>query len=103
MSRVITESPALLARERQVFGRYTASLARLIVEETGAGPDDVEPWVAANALMGVHRGLIDYVRRDVLAGGQASEIARRLRAQATRALALLERGLGDYAIRARRP
>jgi AcrR family transcriptional regulator len=101
ITRVITESPALLARERQVFGRYTASLAALIAEETGAGPDDVEPWVAANGLMGVHRGLIDYVRREVLSGVRAPEIAQRLRAQGERALALLERGLGDYAVRGR--
>src|SRR6266545_457333 len=55
ITRVITDSPALLARERQVFARYTASLAALIAQETGARASDVEPWVAANALMGVHR------------------------------------------------
>src|SRR5215216_2680883 len=50
LTRMITESPALLARERQIFERYTASLAALIAQETGASADDVEPWVAANAL-----------------------------------------------------
>src|SRR4051794_39141438 len=54
LARTITESPPLLARERQIFDRYTISLAALIAEETGAGADEVEPWVAANALMGVH-------------------------------------------------
>src|SRR3954465_11028537 len=33
VTRVITESPALLARERQVFDRYAQTLAALIAEE----------------------------------------------------------------------
>src|SRR3954447_6912009 len=56
ITRVISESPALLAREEQIFAAYTDSLARLIAEETGDGTS-IEPWVAANALMGVHRAL----------------------------------------------
>jgi AcrR family transcriptional regulator len=99
ITRVITGSPALLARERQVFGRYTASLAALIAEETSAAAGDIEPWVAANALMGVHRSLIDYVRRRVLAGNRAPAISRGLRAEGKRAFALLEGGLGDYAVK----
>jgi AcrR family transcriptional regulator len=95
-TRVITASPALLARERQVFAHYTASLARLIAEETGASEDDVEPTVVADALLGVHRALIDFVRRRTLAGSEAPETARATRRQAKRALATLERGLGDY-------
>jgi AcrR family transcriptional regulator len=96
VTRVITASPALLARERQIFARYTESLADLIAEETGAAPDDVEPRAAAGALLAVHRALIDYVRRKTIAGASAHAIARGLRAQAKQALALLEHGLGDY-------
>jgi AcrR family transcriptional regulator len=100
ITRVITESPALLARERQVFARYTESLAGLVADETGAAPDDVQPRVVATALLGLHRALIDYVRRRTLAGAGAPEIAREVRGQAKRALALLEQGLGDYAVKA---
>jgi hypothetical protein len=46
---VITERPAPLAREREVFERYGVSLAKLIAEETGAPEDDVTPAVVANA------------------------------------------------------
>jgi AcrR family transcriptional regulator len=99
VTRVITESPALLARERQVFDRYAEALAALIAEETGSQPDDAEPRAAANALLGVHRALIDYVRRRTLAGARASEIGPELRTQAQRAFALLERGLGAYGIK----
>jgi AcrR family transcriptional regulator len=97
ISRVITDSPALLARERQVFDRYAQSLAALIADETGSAANDVEPRAVANALLGVHRALIDYSRERALAGARASRIARELRAQAERAFAQLERGLGEYA------
>ncbi len=99
VTRVITESPALLARERQVISRYEEALAALIAEETGSAPGAAEPRVVANALFGLHRALIDYVRTRALAGAGAAEVRREVRAQAKRAFARLERGLGDYAIR----
>jgi AcrR family transcriptional regulator len=101
VTRVIIESPALLARERQVFAEYSRSLAALIAEETGAGPDDVVPAAVANALIGVHRSLIDYVRERTMAGARAPQIARGVRAQAKRAFAQLEEGLADFAVRER--
>jgi AcrR family transcriptional regulator len=99
ITRVITESPALLARERQVLARYADTLAELIASETGAGPDDLEPRIAAHALIGVHRSLIEYVRRRVATGASAAQIAGELGEQGEQAFALLERGLRDYAAR----
>lgn len=96
VSRIIAGSPALLARERQMFDNYTRSLAGIIAEETGARPDDIEPWVVANALLGAHRALVQYVRRQVLAGRRGPRLARAVRAQGERALAVLERGLAGY-------
>ena len=101
ITRMIAESPALLAREEEIFLRYTRSLASLLAEQTGTRPDDVEPWVAANALMGVHRGLIAYVRLQVLAGRRNPRLSRDVRSQGERALALLHSGLGRYAIKPR--
>jgi AcrR family transcriptional regulator len=97
ITRMITESPALLAREEQIYGRYTNSLAALIAEETAAAADDVGPWVAANAMMGVHRSLVAYSRRRIVGGEPSSRIARGVRAQAKQALALLEEGFGELA------
>jgi AcrR family transcriptional regulator len=99
LTRMITASPALLEREQQIFERYTASLAALIAEETAAEPDDIEPWVTARALIGVHRTLLDRTRRNVLAGRRGASLAAEIRSQAERAIARLERGLGDYAIK----
>jgi AcrR family transcriptional regulator len=94
INRQIAASPALLARERQIYAGYAAALAALVAEQTQARQDDVAPWVAANAMIGLHKALVDYVRRQVLAGQtDRARIARGLRAQARPAIALLEHGL----------
>jgi AcrR family transcriptional regulator len=100
INRVITESPSLLARERQVLDRYAKSLANVIAEETRTREGSIEPRVVASALIDVHRLLIDYVRERTLAGDAAPDIARGLRAQAKRAFGVLEQGLGDYGVKA---
>jgi|SRR4051794_39694510 len=100
VTRVITHSPALLARERQVFDDYARALAALIAEDTAAEPDDVVCRVVANTLLGLHRALIAYVREQALAGEPASRIREGVRAEAERAIALLEDGLGGFGVRA---
>jgi hypothetical protein len=49
--------------------------------------------------MGVHRFLVDYTRRQIVAGVRNPQLSRRVRAQGNRALTTLESGLGDYAIK----
>jgi AcrR family transcriptional regulator len=99
ITRVITDSPALLAREQQVYARYTAALAGLLASEAGAGADDVEPWVVSHALIGLHETVVDYSRREILAGTRNPALARRVRRQTQRALELLASGLGGYGVR----
>jgi AcrR family transcriptional regulator len=102
ITRLITDSPALLARERQVFDNYARALAALLAEDTGAQPDDVVCHAIANTLLGLHRALIDHVRTQALAGAPAARIREDVRAQAVRAIAQLERGLGDFGVRSTR-
>ena len=89
---MIANSPALLARERQVFARYTAALAQLLAAETDSRTDDARPWVAAKAMIGLHQTLIAYVR----AHQGAPTLAADVRKQGQHALRLLDRGLGSY-------
>jgi AcrR family transcriptional regulator len=96
VNRNIAASPSLLARERLVYDRYTRTLAGLIAEQQSVSPDDVQSWVVANAIIGVQRGLVEYVRRNVLAGKKGPSLARRVRAQAERALDVLDHGLHGY-------
>jgi AcrR family transcriptional regulator len=101
IARILTASPALRAREREISAQYTETLAALIAEETGATADDLTPAVVANAFMGVHRAMLDHVRSGLLTGTPNQRLARDIRSSAERALLLLERGLGDYAIKER--
>ena len=97
VNRVIAASPALQAREQQAMARSTDRLAELLAAETGAAADDVTARVAASALLGVQRALVDHVRRRVLAAAEPPRLAADVRALGRRAFALLEQGLGDYA------
>ena len=98
MTRMIVESPALLAREREVFAVYTDALAAAIAAEPGSG-GEVEARVAASAMIGAHRALVDHARRRIAEGAEPRTVSREVRARGKAALALLDRGLGGYAVR----
>jgi AcrR family transcriptional regulator len=99
VNRVIAASPSLLAREQQAINRTAAALAALLAADTGAPQGDPDAQVAANALVGVQRALVDYTRRRVLADEDPARLAADVRAHGRRAFALLERGLAGYAPR----
>jgi AcrR family transcriptional regulator len=97
INRVIADSPALLAREQQAMSRTADALAAALAAEAGTDADDIRPQVAANALLGLHRALIEYVRRRILDDDDLSGLAAEVRELAATAFALLDQGLGDYA------
>jgi len=51
-------------------------------------------------MMAAHRGLVAHTRQQVAAGRRGAQLAEDFRTQARRAFARLEKGLGDYAVRA---
>lgn len=99
MTRVITESPALLARERQVFDDAARALAAQLAEETNAGSGDPVCRTVANALIGLHRALIDEVREETLAGAPTARIRDDVRKQAQLAIEQLANGLSTFGAR----
>jgi AcrR family transcriptional regulator len=97
VSRTITSSAALAAREQQILARYADSLATLLAEETGARPGDLTPSVVANTLIGIHRAALDYVRQRLQASSaNPRRLARALQADGQKALDLLAGGLASY-------
>jgi AcrR family transcriptional regulator len=98
-ARLIAGSPALQAREREIVARSTRTLADLIAAETRAAAADVQPWVVANALMGVQRAVSEQVRTAALAGTRGPSLAAGVRSATKRAFATLEHGLADYAVK----
>ncbi|MDK3254980.1 TetR/AcrR family transcriptional regulator [Blastococcus capsensis] len=97
MARVIRDSRTLQIREREILGELTGSLAELIAEETGAQSGQIEPWLAAHAVLGLYASLLELARDRVLAGVNGPELSAELRRQGRRGLALLQFGLAGYA------
>jgi AcrR family transcriptional regulator len=91
-ARVIEETPALQAKERALFARFSARLAEAIRDELGR--DQASASVAATALVGAHWSLFREARRRALAGERGPAAERRLRRDNERAFDLLEHGLG---------
>ncbi|HYX83687.1 MAG TPA: TetR family transcriptional regulator [Gaiellales bacterium] len=100
VNRVITESRALQARERQALADAATALAGELASEPGVG--EVQAHVAANALIGVHRALIDHTRARILNGAEPAAVAAEVKTLGRRAFVLLADGLGDFAIAGRR-
>ncbi|MFE6926236.1 TetR/AcrR family transcriptional regulator [Nocardia sp. NPDC057663] len=98
-AKMITDSPALVARLREFHDDRQAALARALAEDTGAAPDDITPRVAAAQLAGVHRVLFDEILRRTLDGESGDEIATALAEYTRIAFDALEPGLGEYAVR----
>ncbi|MCP2163955.1 TetR/AcrR family transcriptional regulator [Goodfellowiella coeruleoviolacea] len=96
-ARLITESPTLLARLRELHGEQEDALTGVLAEETGA---PVLARAAAVQLVGAERVLFHEVLRRTLAGASHDEIAAGLAEVAEQVFALLEPGLGDFARRA---
>ncbi len=100
ISRMIAASPALRAREREIFSRYADSLGALIAGETGADTGDLRAWVVAHALIDLHGSLVAHVRKRMLEESpDFRRIAREVRTQGERALRLLEGGLAGYGVK----
>jgi AcrR family transcriptional regulator len=97
MARVIRGSRTLQVREREILGDLTNALAGMIAEETGARPEQVEPWLAAHAVLGLYASLLELARDQVLAGVRGPELSAELRRQGRRGLSLLQFGLAGYA------
>ncbi|GAA4634738.1 TetR family transcriptional regulator [Actinoallomurus vinaceus] len=97
--RMITGSPALRARLREIHEQRENALAETLAAETGAGPDDIMPRAAAAQLTAVHRVLFQEVLRRTLAGEDHETIAAALGDAARRTFDVLEPALGGYAVR----
>jgi AcrR family transcriptional regulator len=99
VNRVIAGSPALRAREQQASNRTAEALAAVLAADGGVPESDPIPLVVANALLGAQRAVLEYARSRVLSGADLARLAAEVREHTAAAFALLEHGLGDYAVK----
>jgi AcrR family transcriptional regulator len=99
MARVIRGSRTLQVREREILGTLTDTLAEQITLETRATAGELEPWLGANAVLGLYSALLELARDRVLAGASGPDLVTELRTRGQRGLALLQFGLAGYAKR----
>ncbi|WP_235564980.1 TetR/AcrR family transcriptional regulator [Modestobacter sp. Leaf380] len=96
MARVIRGSRTLQVREREILGQLTDALAEQITLETRAEPGELEPWLTANAVLGLYQALLELARDRVLGPDGTDDLVEELRARGERGLALLQFGLAGY-------
>ncbi|WP_329005338.1 TetR/AcrR family transcriptional regulator [Kribbella sp. NBC_00709] len=96
---MITGSPALLARLREIDEQREAAIADTLAAETGEPVDDITVAIAAAQLAAVHRVLFRKAMRLTLDGVPRAVAQSVLSAMAARAFDQLQPSLGGYAIR----
>lgn len=98
-ARMITGSPALVARLREFHDDREKLLGDALAAETGAGTGDIVPRVAAAQLGAVHRLLFEEILRRTLDGDGDDAVAAAVDRDARIAFDALEPSLADYAVR----
>jgi AcrR family transcriptional regulator len=95
-SRMVVDSPALLARMREMHDLRKEYLAQVLAEETDADPDDPTPrFVAAQVVALTHAISAKYLRRR--RGGEShAAILPAVRAAVDQGFDLLKSGIGNY-------
>jgi len=98
-SRLIAGSAALQVREREIVAQHTRELASVLTRQEGTAGDDIEAFAVANALMGLHRALVEHIRSEVRSGRTGKDLSAEFRRLARRAFRRMDAGLGTYAVK----
>jgi AcrR family transcriptional regulator len=94
MAEMITGSPALQRRARELMVANAQALTQAIGEALDAPADSPRAWSIAGALLGLQLGMFRMVVGELRQGTDRDTVVRLARAEVERALAQLENGLG---------
>jgi AcrR family transcriptional regulator len=94
MATMITASPALQRRAREMMVANAQALSEVIGEALDVPADSPRAWSIAGALLGVQLGMFRFVVDELRAGGERDAVLDAARADVERALDVLARGLG---------
>ncbi len=95
MAAIISGSPALQRRAREMMVKNAEALTQAIGEAIDAPADSPRTWSIAGALLGVQLGMFRLVVGRLRSGAARDAVLAQARAEVEQALAVLERGLSD--------
>jgi AcrR family transcriptional regulator len=98
---LIQSTPSLRAHQRDMTDRLVATAAELLAARAGVAPDDPEPQIAANALLGLWLVHFRALRRYLDGTRTPAQVRARVTADVHRAARLLGAGLDTFPITGR--
>jgi AcrR family transcriptional regulator len=93
MAEMITGSPALQRRAREMMVANAQALTQVIGEALEVPPDSPRAWSIAGALLGVQLGMFRFVVGQLRQGADRGAVVQAARVVVERALDVLEAGL----------
>ena len=98
-SEMIQQTPALRAAQWEMLDRMVQIAAEGMAIRTGLDPDDPEPQIAANAILGLWRVQFGSMARNAFDGRPSLEVRDAVIADVRRAAELIATGLSSFALR----
>jgi AcrR family transcriptional regulator len=94
MAEMITSSPALQRRAREMMVANAQALTQVIGEALEVPPDSPRAWSIAGGLLGVQLGMFRFVVGQLRQGADRTAVVQAARVEVERALVQLESGIG---------
>ena len=94
---LIRATPSLRAYQSDMMDQFVSVAAEILAARAGMTADDPEPQIAARALLGLWRVQADSLRQHL--SGPPAGLHEMVTADVRRAAALIEGGLGSFAVR----
>ncbi len=92
--RLIDQSATLRTRRREMFTEFERALTAALSVATGSQPNEIEPFIAAAAIVTVFRARFELAPTET----KPDAVQRQLAQRTKQALDLLDRGLHNYAV-----
>jgi hypothetical protein len=93
---MMDQTPQLLAASNEIMNRLARVAAEALAERAGVSPDDPEPAIAAQALIGLWNVQMQALRRHTAGVLPAEEVYKNVEDEVNRAARLIDTGLWSF-------
>lgn len=95
---LMDSTASLRAAQRDMMERLVRVAAEALADRAGISPDDPEPQIAADAILGLWRIQFQAMHRYAEAGLSVDEVLKRVAAEVQRAARLIDSGLWSFEV-----